>query len=537
MSTYRAMIQLLGPFTMTADDGTDLIPKSAKARGLLALLATSPQMTRPRRWLEEKLWSDRAQEQAGASMRQTLSELRKVFAAHPSLLRIDRENVSLAASNITIADHDSGLEGFEDRDFLEGLDVKDPEFENWLAGMRARHSRQAVPLPESGRSRAERPLIVECLTQVQGDRLAEVIADSLCVQIGESIAGQVQSRLRAQKPGPDSEADVQIKCQVVEVEGEAVYHIRAMHVPTGDILYAKSSTISETSLSLFRSDGLAQTAFEASELVIGRLASIIDAGATPLSESKLISRALPKLFSFEPDKIRTADYLLAKAYEVNGNPSFLAWRALARNIQAIELPDDDPEPLKAEASQLIARAIADGPDNALVLSLASLVRIMLLDDALGALDLARPAVEGNSNSAFALQAIAMADMLTGDKEQAYHLSRRSHQIAGASRYGHWWDLFHSLACISSGRYEEAVRLAESAVRRAPQFRPPLRNLIALYAHLGKPEEALRVRNRLMKIETGFSITRFLEDDKYPNRTVRLAGLLDLSRGSMRTLSS
>ena len=50
-------ISVLGPLRVEAGEGLCLTPKGAKNQALLALLALSPEMSRPRRWLEDKLFS------------------------------------------------------------------------------------------------------------------------------------------------------------------------------------------------------------------------------------------------------------------------------------------------------------------------------------------------------------------------------------------------------------------------------------------------------------------------------------------------
>ncbi len=62
-------IQVIGPFQAIGPDGENLTPTGAKAFALLAILALTDGKYRPRRFLEKKLWSGRAPEQAGQSLR------------------------------------------------------------------------------------------------------------------------------------------------------------------------------------------------------------------------------------------------------------------------------------------------------------------------------------------------------------------------------------------------------------------------------------------------------------------------------------
>ncbi|MEL7082843.1 MAG: hypothetical protein AAGK82_15755, partial [Pseudomonadota bacterium] len=89
------VIQLFGPLRVSASDGANMTPRSTKARGMIALLASSATHTRSRTWLQSKLWSDRGREQAAASLRQVLTETRKTLGAHAYCLRTDRVDVSL----------------------------------------------------------------------------------------------------------------------------------------------------------------------------------------------------------------------------------------------------------------------------------------------------------------------------------------------------------------------------------------------------------------------------------------------------------
>ncbi|TVV75391.1 trifolitoxin synthesis, TfuA [Sphingomonas solaris] len=76
--------------------GADATPKSRKARALLAYLALVPDHCAGRERLTGLLWSDRGEEQARASLRQTLAELRG--GAIGLALAITRRDVSLVAS-------------------------------------------------------------------------------------------------------------------------------------------------------------------------------------------------------------------------------------------------------------------------------------------------------------------------------------------------------------------------------------------------------------------------------------------------------
>ena len=535
-----ATIRLFGPLAVTAADGSELTPSGKKARALIALLATSPGYERHRRWLEDKLWSDRGPEQASASLRQTLSEIRRTLKGYDHLIGIDRNTVRLSASHIVTDLEDADRHAAEGRDFLEGLDVRDPEFEEWLRLMRNQFSHSApLAAPAAQPTGTDARISIRCVSVTAETKIAGLIGEMLSNQIGQNLGEQLSAWCRTDNSEtadtePDN-SDIEVKCHVCEAQDHTAAFITTTYGPHRQLLYSKAFSVSERSVDLFNSDDLSRAVFEATERTVSRLPSVVHSHNPTVEASRLLQLAMGKIFSFRAGELTTADGLLEQAYLLDPNPAFLAWRALICNIQAIEMFSLDVGHLQAEARRLMDQALSLGHDNALVLSLAALVQVMLFDDACSALDLARPAMETNPNSAFALQSIAMAQMLSGNTESAYLVSQRSHHIAGSSRYGHWWDLFHSLACVASGRYDEALLHAEASSRKAPHFRPPLRSLLALYGHFGREHEAALVATRLRALEHSFSIERFIDDENYPNRTLRQAGLLELSQRKLRAV--
>src|SRR5215471_13717931 len=87
-------VRLLGGFELRSGDGRDVASLGRKTRALVACLALSLGKPWPREKLVALLWSDRAEEQARASLRQVLAELRRGLD-EPSPLRTEHDAVSL----------------------------------------------------------------------------------------------------------------------------------------------------------------------------------------------------------------------------------------------------------------------------------------------------------------------------------------------------------------------------------------------------------------------------------------------------------
>lgn len=136
---------LLGPFAIADTQGNVITPKTQKTCAMLAMLILSPRATRTRVWIRDKLWSDRSEEQAGASLRQALLDARRSLGHLGSeIILADKKSISLDLSKINVdteslmmsalesAGGRGALERALNEDLLEGMDIRDPEFEDWL---------------------------------------------------------------------------------------------------------------------------------------------------------------------------------------------------------------------------------------------------------------------------------------------------------------------------------------------------------------------------------------------------------------------
>jgi TolB-like protein len=159
-------MRLWGDFTVTDLIGNIVTPRGRKARALLAWLALHPGRPTSRERLCGLLWGERADEQARASLRQALFELKPFTAGPDPLLRVERSHISLdpagletdldriaaaapAARADLLPDHDEA--------FLANLDDIDPGFDDWLAIERTRQRDRLEALTPAAHA-APRPM-------------------------------------------------------------------------------------------------------------------------------------------------------------------------------------------------------------------------------------------------------------------------------------------------------------------------------------------------------------------------------------------
>lgn len=151
-------VRLLGGFEARLDSGKKISLSTRKAEALLAYLAFAPGKGRSRDQLAGLLWSDRAEVQAKSSLRQALTDLRRGLQENGSpVLTTEGERVALEAGAVAVdvlefetlaANGSNGNLGRAERLYqgplLDGFNVRDQSFNEWLAQERARLHELAV---------------------------------------------------------------------------------------------------------------------------------------------------------------------------------------------------------------------------------------------------------------------------------------------------------------------------------------------------------------------------------------------------------
>lgn len=151
-------IQVLGGLQVkVAGAATPLDLPTRKCRAFLAYLALSPGMARSREHLAGTFWDRSANEQARASLRQTLSSLRKALPEAQALIRTDADAVWLEPGAVHVdalqfdrlaADRSApSLEqalALYRGELLSGFSLREEPFEQWSSAERRRYHERAV---------------------------------------------------------------------------------------------------------------------------------------------------------------------------------------------------------------------------------------------------------------------------------------------------------------------------------------------------------------------------------------------------------
>ena len=515
-------LALYGRFRLTSASGTDLAPTSAKSQTLLALLATSDTGSRGRLWLQNKLWPRSDREHASVSLRQALSEIRRRLGPYRDVLAADRRAVSLARERVCLKDRQEGQE------FLEGIGLSDGDhaLDDWLGRERTGPAAAInAPFRTAAQKLNQRPRIY---FQTIGDGaqlklIEDIFVDCVVRSLREALT--VDLHVGGAHAVPDDAFRVHV--QAYAVAGAQVgIRARIYHGAADELVWAGMTSTQLHGAPPVEDLEIVSLGNQLIDALADALTLQVDEPQDIRDANLLIRMAVRRIFRMRPDALTEADAMLERAHELAPRGLSAAWRAQLRVIQEVERHDGRSENLPEEARELCCIAMELEPLNSMVLAAGAYTRLVLDDDVSACNELARRSVSLNPSNPLAWDSLSTAKLYAGEIGEAHALAVRAQKMSSGSPFGFWWDMGRCLTAALTGRGDEALKLAEAAHALSPEFRPPLRYLTALYAANDRPEAAMRVADRLRRLEPDFSFDRIANDAEYPISPLRWSGLLD-----------
>jgi tetratricopeptide (TPR) repeat protein len=542
---YALILALWGPLSLRDERGRDVTPRARKAQGILALLGTSPNLRRSRAWLQDKLWSDRGQEQGAASLRQCLTELRLVLGPHVDCLKTDGGWVALDPAMVQVISEPPGHLVGEETEFLEGLDIRDPEFENWIRNQRStRTEPAAIPTaaaaapvqPEAeavGKLGWDRPFLVVAPAEAPRDDLkllGNILAENVALQIADEGNAQLVEMLpqvRGLQP-----MGLRLLLRAAELGSSIYFQFRLTDLASGTVIWIGLKDLDQSALSQRPEDLFGPTINQAVSTGVNELGRMSERSSDEDRLALLGYQASRHTVLLDLADQNAADRMLAQAYDLHPQGIYLARRALLRHNQFVERTVPSPEAVRSEAIEFARRALAADPNNATVVAAAAKILLNLDGKAEGGLELALRATRIGPTNPLAWESLAVARGHLGQWDEAYAAALRARDFASTLPQSYYWDVMCCMIATGAGRYADAIRFGERARDLAPTFKPPLRYLAALYYHAGRIDDTLTQLRALSALEPDFSVET-LADPDYPTAGLRRTPLISIAKTGLR----
>ncbi len=507
-------------------NGEPVDMRSKKARAILSMLALSHSHRLTRSQLKERLWSDRSEGQAAASLRQALSALRKVLAEIPDILITTQEHVALDIERTEV------LRPGPNETLLAGLDINDEGFEEWLRGERAA-SEAARPQMVASPIEAELPRLGErsvigigvlsSLSEgeskrdnVVGDMVTDLIARELRnFGIAETydyrhriLAGDSDDSYAA--GGVDFFLQVSVQCV------ENIFFVSCRFFDSLDNRQLWNG------FCRVRADAgyLESEEFRAfvNEIIDAALFIFGSPGFVTHSEqrecAKLALAAINETLKGRHGDLQRADIFLDRAYSANPSSVYLGWKTHIAAYLLGERIVGNPEALRKELAETMSVAEEQGRFNPVTLALIAHAHSFIFHDYARAQQIFERMFQLNPVQAICFDLAAVTNVYVNNKELAYEQSQLALRLGRFSPYRYCIYTTCSMASAINQKYQEAARYGELATQEKPTFTAALRYLTAAQSLAGDTEAAAASFEKLIEIEPDFNVD-LLHDENYP----------------------
>jgi len=247
----------------------------------------------------------------------------------------------------------------------------------------------------------------------------------------------------------------------------------------------------------------------------------------------LLLRAMPGMTRLERQAFSGAGELLRQAVALEPDyASAHAWYATWLTLQVGQDWASDPAQALADAARHAERAITLDPQDARGFTVAGHVRAYLHHRLHEAAALHDRALALNPNLAMAWALSGITQLYLGDWQEAERRLDRYKQLSPLDPNAFFYDVAFSTVALLKRDYEGAVAAGRSVSELNPAFSAACKPYLAALGHLAQLSEAAVVRRRLLAIEPGFTIRRFLDatpferagDIEHYAAGLRLAGI-------------
>lgn len=535
-------IHTIGPFQVELASGPVAI-NSRKAQGVLALLALAPRAQRTRVWLRDKLWSCSDEKRAAISLRQTIFDLRQAFGRHADeILHVERITIGLRLDRVwvdmrALGDLPGGPGDAAASELLEGFEVDDEEFEDWLRQERQSWEDRreklaataagppsppaAVPaatvLPSKPEAKGPSPaglatigflpsILYGCSAVMQfvADRILEGTASNLQELFPLRIIDYRDATRTSSTLMESCETEFYMRVRLMQVHNQAtvtflLYRASRMSLEWCQSFQADAGEILADSNALL-SGFIAQNVDRVSRSLFEK-----DAGGAgePLTPGRAAFAALNMMFRLDERAISNAREVLTAAQSTSSDTLLPSLQSYLASFLVGEFFEPLDSFLYEETRQLVDKAVAGNPFNSIALACLGHVMGYVFGEQDVAHELLERAMRINPGQAFVWDHYALQKLYTGDPAAALRAAERAVRLGRYSPIAYSYETTLSMAATLSGDYGGATVAARSALGKQPRFAAAMRYQIASLSQLGRVEEARALYQRLLAVDPDF----------------------------------
>jgi tetratricopeptide (TPR) repeat protein len=228
------------------------------------------------------------------------------------------------------------------------------------------------------------------------------------------------------------------------------------------------------------------------------------------SAYELVLRAIPPIYRLEREAFLEAGRLLTQAIAREpDNAGAHAWFAYWHVFLVGQGWAEDQEAALARASTHAEKAILLDPSDARAFAIAGHVRSFLHHRLDEAIRLHERALSLNPNLPMAWVFSGVAHAYRGDHAEALQRIIRYRRLSPMDPHAFLFDTALMIPHLLLGEHDQVVALGMQVTEMNPGLSAAWKPYLAALGHLGRKAEAAEALARLLALEPGFTVQRFL----------------------------
>ena len=482
--------------------------------------------------LQEKLWSDRGATQGRDSLKKELITLKKVFGeGNESALILNGMTVQIREDRVRIDLFDPELRS-EDTGpvlpkFLEGSEIKDPEFTKWLEKFREKIAepsaadRATIQVergfdPSAARFKIALLPVIGPQEDLHSTMVGEMIADRVAVTLRQLDMFDIVDYREPASEGALRGSDFSLRLRVLRMSSDLALTLLAHETQGQTVFWAEKRLIA---LADFGAEELACLVAEILDQII---AAILRKARDGDPERRLATRyaldGIDLMFRLDKPDIGQASISLRKAIEMDPRGPYMAFYAFQTLFRLEQSKGANLPELRDRADDLIARALEFDPHNPISRALATHVYSFLFRDFERADALIRPMASSPPDSPIYFHSLAALRLYTGRIEEARAAAQRAREMAKFNVYSYAFSTTLAMVNTVDNKLDAAIRQGEQVLAMHAGadriYEPALRYLAAAYGLKGDAHQSARIVQLIRKQSPGFAPAS-LENPVYP----------------------
>lgn len=501
-------------------DGYELT--GTKHKALFAILATAPFGRRTRSFLQDALWGASTFDSGRQSLRRAIADIKAVMGADfERLLTTTHSEITLNLQYVRFVGRPGGAT------FLEGLDIREEGFNDWLRSIRQNPSQlfglysvtHQPPPPSILPTVAVIPFrMVNC--DPSEAPLGDYVAEEICRSLSRSNLMAVISHLSTRRLA-DNRVDIQtihndlgtnyclsgsfringqdavLDADFIDTSTGRIMWTKTFRAPVQDFLSSESVAINELTHMVGR-----KIASDTVRHVRGR-------NLDDLEDHRLLLAGVGMMHQLRLSSFAQSRQLIEETVRrAPHSAEPLAWLGDWYVMSIWNGWSTDPKADAHNAADCTQRALDMEPDNSLCLAVDGVVHSALNNSQAAAEKQFEKALEINPNDAMSWLFSGVMHAFRDNGQVAVDRVEKAHRLSPMDPLGYLYNSLASFAHVSNEDYARAVELADKSLELNDRHVSTLRTKLCAHYHLDETEQMRATAAQLQRQLPGFSLDEY-----------------------------